>query len=100
MGRKITLEANPAIGTERIVFGMMNQTAQAFGANINTVFIKRAKIVAKFRATPTQRGRSVTFFVASPNTCTLNDVPHHNVIKRYLDGWGFVKNLLSEEDAA
>jgi hypothetical protein len=98
--KKITVEADAAPGAERTVFDMMNKTMQAFAVTSAATYIKRAKITVKFRSNAGRRGKGVTFFVASPNGCTLNDVPHHNVIKRYMDKWGFVKNLLAQEDAA
>lgn len=100
LGRKITVGANAAPGSERVVFDMMDRTIDAFSLNRDATYIRQAKITVKFRSNPGQRGKPVTFFITSPNGCTLNDVPHHNVVKRYLDRWGFVKNLLGEEDAA
>lgn len=102
MSRKVTVGANAAAGSERMVFDMIDQTIDAFGVNRDATHIKRAKITVKFRSSTSQRGKGVTFFITSPNGCTLNDVPHHNIIKEYLDvdRWGFIKNLLVEDDAA
>jgi hypothetical protein len=100
LGRKITVNANAGIGSERLVFEMMDRTIKSFDLDRDSVHIKRAKIKAKFRSNAGQRGKEVTFFLASPNGCTLNEIPHHNVIKRYLNKWGFEKNLLLQEDAA
>jgi len=100
LDRAITVNANPAIGSERLVFEMMDKTIQAFDVNRDAVHIKRAKIKAKFRSNAGQRAKEVTFFLAVPNGCTLNEIPHHNVLKRYISKWGFEKNLLLKDDAA
>jgi hypothetical protein len=101
LSRKLSISANPVTGHENIVFEMMDKALEGFNFDrLDPFYIKKAKIAVKFRASAGQRARSVTFAITSPNGCTLNDVPIHNTIKKYLEKWGFVRTLINKENAA
>ena len=100
LDRKLSVSATPVIGCERLVFEMMEKSIAGFRYNLDALYIKKVKIAVKFRASPGQRAKSVTFTITSPNGCTLNDVPIHNIMKKYLVNWGFVRNLINKENAA
>lgn len=99
--KRITFEAKPKIGTERLVFNMVDEMCRNNNVSRDEAVIKKAKITVNFARVNGRRGKHTTFTISIPDSCELGDEPHHNIIKKYLVQWGFFRRVLAnKEDAA
>ncbi|HOT74095.1 MAG TPA: hypothetical protein PLW42_12465, partial [Anaerohalosphaeraceae bacterium] len=96
--RKITCEGNPKNGGAELVRNMMMEAIAACGGKDRFAGVLAAKITMKSKAIDGGRKKSVTFILTVPSGSTLEDKPHHHIVRKYLEKWGLVRALLPDTE--
>jgi hypothetical protein len=79
---------------------MMMEAIAACGGKDRFAGVLAAKITMKSKAIDGGRKKSVTFILTVPSGSTLEDKPHHHIVRKYLEKWGLVRALLPDTEEA
>jgi len=86
--RRITLEASSS-NDKQPVYTLIEKALNKANIPLDKAIIAKAKIQIQFASREGKKGKSLTFEISNTDRCTLKDDPLDQIIKKYLEKWGF-----------
>jgi len=94
---RVVIEADPEAGKEMALYDRMIDVINAYDINISRVHIKKARMQAIFKPEQGRKAKKLTFRLGVPDSSSLEDKYHDNIIRRHIDEkWGFRRKLLAK----
>ncbi len=92
---RVVIEADPKDGNEMALYDRMMSVVEAYNVDLSRVYVKKARMQAIFRPDEGGKRKPLTFTLGCPDSCSLEDKYHDNIIRRHIDEkWGFRRKLM------
>jgi len=82
---RLTVEQDPASGES--LHDWLDRALHRERTPLEVLDVNQARIRVEWAPVDSRKPRTLTFTLTTPDSSTLRDFPHHQIVKRYLEKW-------------